>query len=623
GGQLTLSPSATGTIDLLARQSINGLQPNGVRVSGGKSTTVWTVSTINLSDADPANVPGITAPISYQAFTNSNISEMASTNTAAPGFLTPFDNLFRESGQTSGVSSNGLDYGSIVTKQALHDTSVLHIDDLTPIHLYAGSGDISGLTLFSAKSADVLAGRDMTDIAFYIQNVQENAVSVVSAGRDIIAYDASSILRSSATSSGDAIGLGSDPLAGDIQINGPGTLEVLAGRNLDLGNAPISAGRTPDGTQLGIVSIGNARNPYLPFSGADIITAAGIGGPAELNNNPNLDLTTFVSEFLKSGGASGTNYMAELGLKSSDISTLSREEQAALAVDVFFLVLRDAGRSQTAGTGGGTATGFAAIDKLFAGASQTGNLSLTSREIKTANGGNIQVLVPNGKVTVGFNVVGAQPLDQGIITESGGNIQIFADGDISLGTSRIFTLRGGNIVIWSTNGSIAAGTASKTVKSAPPTRVLIDPQSADVKTDLAGLATGGGIGVLATVADVPPGNVDLIAPNGAVDAGDAGIRASGNLNISATKVLNADNIQVAGSSTGTPAAVAPSAPNIGGLTAGNQSQAAGSSAAEEAAKRQQQQTTQEEAPPSIITVEVLGYGGGEGSSSPESTDTPQ
>ena len=59
------------------------------------------------------------------------------------------------------------------------------------------------------------------------------------------------------------------------------------------------------------------------------------------------------------------------------------------------------------------------------------------------------------------------------------------------------------------------------VQSAPPTQVLVDPQSADVQTDLAGLATGGGIGVLATLAGVAPGNVDLIAPVGVIDAGRA------------------------------------------------------------------------------------------------------
>jgi filamentous hemagglutinin len=115
------------------------------------------------------------------------------------------------------------------------------------------------------------------------------------------------------------------------------------------------------------------------------------------------------------------------------------------------------------------------------------------------------------------------------MTESGGDISIFTDGNVDIGISRIFTLRGGNQIIWSSTGNIAAGTSSKTVQSAPPTRVVFDTQSADVNTDLAGLATGGGIGVLATTAGVKPGDVDLIAPTGVVDAGDAGIRA-GNLN---------------------------------------------------------------------------------------------
>src|ERR1700745_2143422 len=104
---------------------------------------------------------------------------------------------------------------------------------------------------------------------------------------------------------------------------------------------------------------------------------------------------------------------------------------------------------------------------------------------------------------------GTQPLHQGIPTQDGGNISIFTHGSVNVGTSRIFTLRGGNEIIWSSAGNIAAGASSKTVQSAPPTRVLVDPQSADVKTDLAGLATGGGIGVLATVAGVPTGGLGV------------------------------------------------------------------------------------------------------------------
>lgn len=147
--------------------------------------------------------------------------------------------------------------------------------------------------------------------------------------------------------------------------------------------------------------------------------------------------------------------------------------------------------------------------------------------------------------------------------------------------------------------------------SAPPTRVLIDPQSGDVVTDLSGLATGGGIGVLETVAGVPPGNVDLIAPSGVIDAGDAGIRSSGNLNLAATQVLNADNIAASGTTAGAPpAAPPPAAPNISGASAAAAAGAANSTAAENSTKSSTAGDTAE-LPASIISVEVLGYGGGD------------
>jgi hypothetical protein len=200
----------------------------------------------------------------------------------------------------------------------------------------------------------------------------------------------------------------------------------------------------------------------------------------------------------------------------------------------------------------------------------------------------------------------------GIVTEYGGEVSILTGGNVDIGRARIFTLRGGDLTIWSSRGDIAAGTAAKTVVTAPPTRVLIDPTSAEIETDLGGLATGGGIGVLASVAGVEPGAVTLLAPRGTVDAGDAGIRATGNITIAAAQVLNADNIAAGGASVGVPVAPAAAAPNVGGLSSASSSTAATSQAASDVTRQAQSgAATDQQQAPSTITVEVLGYGGGE------------
>jgi hypothetical protein len=512
--------------------------------------------------------------------------------------------------------------------------------------LYAGSGGISGITLFSGKAGRIFAGADITDVSLYLQHVRSSDLSIVSSGRDIVAYDPNSVLRTQAQSAGNMlintpVGF---PSAGDIQISGPGTVQVLAGRNLDLGVGPTN----PDRTALGLLTIGNARNPALPFEGASIVAAAGLGG-AQGFSNPNVDFAAFIAKYVTAPTEysipSGTDapptvvethyYLTEtlLGKKHADFiklpaeeqqqlaqqaveqfNTLSPEKQKLVAIEIFYLVLRDTGRARSK-TGVYT-VGETAIATLFNGDAWSGDIALTSRLIKTQSGGSINILAPGGGLTVGLDATGNQALDQGILTESGGTINIFTDQSVAVGTSRIFTLRGGDEMIWSSEGDIAAGASSKTVQSAPPTRVLIDPQSGDVKTDLAGLATGGGIGVLATVAGVAAGNVDLIAPKGKIDAGDAGIRVTGNINIAANSVANSANIAAGGSSTGTPAAP-------GG--------AATTSTPPPTQPQQQQQAPVQKEPVkaptesvreilSVITVEVLGYGGGGGEGVEEDKD---
>ena len=617
-GDYTAFPSSTGNIALIASGNINGLTANG--------GNLWASSQINLSDANPASIPQVYNPLSIRSQFDDSV------NTASQGSMAGYIQSigFDASGIQSHFAESGSytgNYGVLQTKELLHDSSLLHASDAVPLQFFALNGGISGLTLFSPKQAEISAGGDITDVGLYIQNTTVNDVSIVSAGGNIIAYDPTSSLQNQAQSETGFSG----PLeSGDIQISGPGTLEVLAGGNVDLGNGPNNS----DGTGVGITSIGNSRNPALgSLPGADIIVSAGVRLPTGLASEGGLTLQKFADTVLS--GPEGATYLSELTQTmtySGDplsvtitaesfapgSSQLTDEEKAKLELQLFYIVLRDTGRNHNDPSSpgyGNYKSGEQAIESFFGSSTGNGDVITWFRSIETVNGGNINLFAPGGALTLTTTASDDSLTPPGIITEGGGGINIYTQNDVSIGIGRIFTLKGGDIMIWSDNGNIAAGASSKTVQSAPPTQVLIDPTSGNVETDLAGLATGGGIGVLETVADVPPGNVDLIAPNGVIDAGDAGIRSSGNLNLAATKILNADNISASGTTAGAPpAAPPPAAPNISGATAGSAAAAANNAAAQSAQTNNNNQSLPEDLP-SIIDVEVLGYGGGDGSDS--------
>jgi len=613
-GAVTMAPSPRGNASFAAKGDIQGVfkQESGVS---------WATSLINLSDASMASIPSYNAPLSQS-------SDFASS----PGIGSYLASLNASLSETASYSGGN---AAIQGKIARHDQRLLHLGDVSPMLLYA-EGDVSGLQFFSPKMARIIAGNDLSDVAISIQHLSPSDVSLVSAGGMMRLYDANTERLTAAQK--DLANL--DPRlprpaarSGDLQISGPGLLQVLARGDIDLGTGDVKA----DGTGVGISSIGNARNPALPFEGADVFVGAGLNLPFGLNGEA-LDVQSFVTQakalpdaarylqFLKQsifqGGSTALESKVE-GMTSLDeiltSSTLTPEERARLGASLFYIVLREAGRdynregSETFGT---YANGEKAIASFFK-TGLSGDIRMNSRDIRTKSGGGINMMAPGGGISLAPFAISASAAPPGIVTENGGGINIFTKESVSLGIGRIFTLRGGDIMIWSDQGDIAAGSSAKTVATAPPTRVVVDPQSGEVLTDLAGLATGGGIGVLATVKGVPPGNVDLIAPVGAIDAGDAGIRSTGNLNLAAARVLNANNISVGGSTSGAPAAPPPpAAPNVSGATAAS-SASAGNNASAQAATKPPSEQPKEEAP-SVISVEVLGYGGGDAPADEES-----
>ncbi len=182
-------------------------------------------------------------------------------------------------------------------------------------------------------------------------------------------------------------------------------------------------------------------------------------------------------------------------------------------------------------------------------------------------------------------------------------MNIFTDQSLLLAQSRIFTEEGGNMTIWSSNGDINAGKGKKTATNVPAPIYVSDEDHYNTR-DARGEVSGAGISTVAAIPDVPAGNVDLITPRGTVDAGAAGIRVSGNLNIAALQVLNAFNIQVQGVTTGVPTVAAP---NVGAL-----SDASSASAAATKAITANGQGNNNSGQPSILIVEIEGYGGDDG-----------
>ncbi len=186
---------------------------------------------------------------------------------------------------------------------------------------------------------------------------------------------------------------------------------------------------------------------------------------------------------------------------------------------------------------------------------------------------------------------------EGVLTLRGGKIYSFTDGDLLVNQSRVFSVGGGNIVLFSSNGDVNAGQGPRSASNFPPVTVRFNLDGF-AEVDSAGSVSGAGVGAFKPTPDTPASSVSLIAPVGTVDAGDAGVRASGDVVVIAARVANADAISSSGGSisgvpSGTPTAVAtPTSAN-----AAVAAQSGGQNGNNNTEKR------------SIITVEVRGFAG--------------
>ncbi|WP_017775087.1 filamentous haemagglutinin family protein [Paraburkholderia kururiensis] len=597
----TLYPSAAGQLNLIGNQSVN--ISNAAALTGANLSANFV-----MSDADPSQMPSPTQPH------------------ASP---------------------------------SAHAASALHAADTAPARIYSLNGSIvdgvfgtSGfytqLALLSVdKPALIQAGQDIVNLAFQGQNLRGSDVTRIVAGRDIFDTPLA-------------------PNAGQVfptlVLGGPGTFDVEAGRNIGPLTNPMqvrAAGITGVNVVTGIDAVGNTNNPNLPHESANVNVLFGVGPGVALADF----VSTYIDPASSVAGVPSATpaliafmeqYDAGLGVDTglqkdrqaaqAAVGTLTASEawkqfqalpsyvQQLFAEQVLFNVLTQVGEdynNPSSAYAGKYARGYQAINTLFPASlgytannleggsngadklANTGNLDIRSTTIQTQQGGNVSILGPGGQALVGSTSAPQQivsngtvvvgPGMMGILTLEQGNIDIFTDQSVLLAQSRIFTEQGGDLTIWSSNGDINAGKGAKTSADTPAPQYVCDANHYCI-VDARGEVTGAGIATLQSVPGAPPGNANLIAPRGTVDAGDAGIRVSGNLNVAALHVANVDNIQVQGTSLGVPVT---QAVNTGALTAASSAASAATQMAQDLAKNNASGVGQRRW---SISVQVEGFG---------------
>lgn len=566
-------------------------------------------STVSMSGADMASLATPQHPF-FQTIKGPTL------NSASP------DAAIRQ------TAANPLAYGEDTV------TSPLHGQDSVPARIYAGVDidDLSiGKTLVSqndpvaqfvpthgvwyvaAKPFEVMAGRDIVGVGTLpgtFANLNGSDVTLMQAGRDII-YQSANIV-------------------------GPGLLEMQAGRNLYQGYVGM------------LTSVGDVMHPSNTTGGADISVLAGVGanGPdytrfARLYFDPANQLAG--GSALAGSGKVAHAYGDELtawlkgrfgytGTSADALGyflALPQVQQGVFVREVYFKELLLGGReyNDTSSPRYGSylrgrnaiATLFPANDvqgnpqnydgaiTMFSSVTGTNTVNgvttpvTTDAGVRTNFGGNIQMLNPGGRTLVG--VEGVMPgATAGVVTQGEGDIQLYSRDSILLGLSRVMTTFGGGIQAWSAEGDINAGRGSKTtVLYTPPKRVY--DNMGDVALSPSVPSSGAGIATLAPLPEVPGGDIDLVAPLGTIDAGEAGIRVSGNVNFAALAIVNAANVQVQGKSTGLPVIAAV---NVGALTNASATAAQAATAAQDAMARDR--AAQRQNAPSIFSIRMLGGG---------------
>jgi len=380
--------------------------------------------------------------------------------------------------------------------------------DSRPISITADRGDLKDIQIGAPKAANLHAYRDIRDIYYVGQNLSGTDISTVSAGRDILF--SSTAAGSTSTVTG-------------LEQDGPGALLVQAGRNIDLG------------TSAGITTKGNAYNSALDSTkGSDLYVVAG----AASTKTPDS-----IVKFFDGDTDNNIKGLQEYGIEYSELKAQGDTAGAQQRLDEARTLL---------------------IDRFFGGQTDTGigTINMTSSQISTLAGKDNIYIMARGQINVGKTalilnktIAAKKQANTGIYTAKGGAIDIYSGGDLNVNESRVMSFQGGDLTLWSDHGNVNAGRGSKTtISSNDPT--LSKNQDGTYSYVFSPPAVGSGIRTLTYASKLgepapEAGNIYVFAPEGNIDAGEAGI-AGNKVVLGATEVLNSQNITAGVGSVGVP-----------------------------------------------------------------------
>jgi hypothetical protein len=195
-----------------------------------------------------------------------------------------------------------------------HATVSPYANNSVANQIIAASGDIRDLGLYLAKQTRLIAGRDIQNIEAEIQHSMDSALgtdfSLIQAGRDI--------RFTFQRNSRGKITIRDNPTRGFV-ISGDGSVQVIAGRDVDLGDSRglLSIGNRTEfgeGNKKGFIG-----NENLPEAGADINILAGLSTDA--------DYEAFIQRYLVDEENQPQRRIVALELSQG---TLSKDDVSAL-----------------------------------------------------------------------------------------------------------------------------------------------------------------------------------------------------------------------------------------------------------------------------------------------------